>query len=55
MKSSTLPVITWSVTDVFSRDQLVFRDLMAHREKKEREDPEVSLVLLDHSDHLERE
>lgn len=41
--------------DVFSRDQLVFRDLMAHKEKKEREDPGVSLVLLDHLDLLERE
>lgn len=38
-----------------SRDHLVFRDQMAHKEKKAREDPEVSLVLLDHGDPLERE
>lgn len=37
------------------RDLLVFKDLLANKEKKEREGPEVSPVLLDHLDHLERE
>lgn len=37
------------------RDLLVFKDLLANKEKKESEGPGVSLVLLDHLDHLERE
>lgn len=41
--------------DVFSRDLLASRDLMAHREKREREDPGVSPVLLDRLDLMERE
>lgn len=44
-----------SVMAVSSRDQLVLRELMAHKEKKAREDPGVSPVLLDHLDLLERE
>lgn len=40
---------------VFCRDLLVFKDLLVPKEKKEREDPEVNLVLLDHLDLLERE
>lgn len=34
---------------------MVFRDHMAHKEKKEREAPGVSLVLPDHLDLQERE
>lgn len=41
--------------DVFSRDQLVLRDHLAHKEKRAREDPGVSPVLLDQLDLLERE
>lgn len=41
--------------DVFSRDLPAFRDLMAHKEKRERGDQGVSLVPLDHLDLLERE
>lgn len=37
------------------RDLLVFKDPLANKEKKEREGPGVSPVLLDHLDHLERE
>lgn len=36
-------------------DQLVCRDLLAHKEKRASVDPEVSLVLLDHLDLQERE
>lgn len=49
------PVLTQSVMGVFSRDQVVFRDHTAHKEKRAREDPGVSPVLLDHLDLLERE
>lgn len=41
--------------DVFSRDLLAFRELTVHREKRERGDPGVSPVLLDHLDLTERE
>lgn len=37
------------------RDLLVFKDLLANKEKKERGDPGVNLVLLAPLDHLERE
>lgn len=40
---------------MFSRDLLASRDLMARRERREREDPGVSPVLLDHLDLMERE